>query len=350
MNVLLLLLAAAAQTGLVPAEKLGNVAPGLHYVYYQGVPQDARLLDHLDPVATGTVATFSTYPMRRNYDFGLRLEGYIRIDKPGTYHFFVQSDDTSELRIGGVAIMSNWDKGEQSAEVGLAAGMHTIVLRYQQGGGEFALKVSYSGPGVDKKEIPAGVLFHTKAKLAVEAGFTSLFDGDNLDDWIVVGDPLGFMVCNGEIVSESGRNGLWLRSRKQYGDFDLRLDWRVSKNGNSGVFLRCDAEANPWETGHEVQISNEPRDDMHCTGSLYGTVSVHPRPSETNDVWHHYDIRCAGKKITVTCDGVTCVDVDMDKVPAIAEKPMRGYIGLQDSHNGPPGRIEYRNIRIQELR
>ena len=182
-----------------------------------------------------------------------------------------------------------------------------------------------------------------------EDGFVSLFNGKDLTGWHVMGKPEAFKVMDGVIRSESGKEGLWLRSDRQYCDFILQIEWRVGKNGNSGVFLRSRIEGYPWDTGQEVQISNEHRDDLHCTGSLYGRVPVDPRPDESADVWHEYEIQCRGPFYRVFADRVPVVDVDQRDVPAMKDFPLCGYIGMQDSHNDT-GWIEFRNIRIKELR
>ncbi len=178
-------------------------------------------------------------------------------------------------------------------------------------------------------------------------GFVSLFNGKDLDGWVVMGDPAGFVVKDGVIRSDGASGGLWLRSVRQYSDFVLKVDWRVSRGGNSGVFIRCTEDGYPWVTGSEIQISNEPRDDAHCTGSLYGSVAVNPRPDESADKWHTFEIRCRGRQITVLSDGVKVVDADGDKVEALKARPLSGYIGLQDSHAPKGSYIEYRNIRIK---
>jgi len=182
-------------------------------------------------------------------------------------------------------------------------------------------------------------------------GFQLLFNGQDLNKWVIMGNPEGWKVQNGVIHSDGGKGGNWLRYRRQFSDFILRLEWKVSPGGNSGVFIRCPAAGDPWATGHEVQISNEqpPRDEAHCTGSLYGTVAVNPRPDESPDVWHTYEIRAVGKRITVLCDGVQCVDANLDEVEALKNKPLKGYLGLQDSHTGEGGVIEYRNLRLKDL-
>jgi len=182
-----------------------------------------------------------------------------------------------------------------------------------------------------------------------EAGFVSLFNGKNLAGWHVMGEPGGFEVANGVIRSESGDHGFWLRSDRTYSDFILRIEWRICKKGNSGVFVRSRKTSAPWNPGSEIQISHEHRDDLHCTGALYGRVSVEPRPDESPEVWHEFEIHCRGPRIKVFADQIPVVDVDQRDVPAMKDFPLSGYIGMQDSHTAA-GWVEYRNVRIKELK
>jgi 3-keto-disaccharide hydrolase len=181
--------------------------------------------------------------------------------------------------------------------------------------------------------------------------YTSIFNGSNLEGWVVMGNAEGWAVVDEIIHSDGGKGGNWLRSVKQYDNFSLKLDYKVSSGGNSGVFIRCTEEGNPWETGFECQISNEqpPRDEFHCTGTLYGYIKADPRPDETPDVWHSYEIVCKGNRIIVLVDGHKTVDVEQMKTDNIKDKPLMGYIGLQDSHTAEGCSIDYRNIYIREL-
>lgn len=185
----------------------------------------------------------------------------------------------------------------------------------------------------------------------IEADMHALYDENDLDKWVVMGDPAGFQEMGKILRSEGGKGGNWLRSKEQFSDFILRLEYRVSPGGNAGVFFRCTEEGNPWETGYEAQISNEqpPRDLSHCTGSLYGYVAVDPRPDESPEVWHKYQILCKQNRIQVFVDGINTVDVNINEVDALKTKPMSGYIGLQDSHAGEGSWIEYRNVYIRKL-
>src|SRR6185295_5755117 len=69
------------------------------------------------------------------------------------------------------------------------------------------------------------------------AGFVLLFDGKSLDGWTTSGDMSAWAVKNGEIVIQNDQ-GAWLRTARQYRDFELTLDFNMSKDANSGVGLR----------------------------------------------------------------------------------------------------------------
>ncbi len=185
----------------------------------------------------------------------------------------------------------------------------------------------------------------------IQGEFVSLFDGQSLDQWVIMGNPEGWHVVDGMIHSEGGKGGDWLRSQRQYQNFILTLEYRVAPGGNSGVFFRCPEEGQPWVTGYECQISNEqpPRDALHCTGSLYGLAPADPRPDESPEVWHSLRILCKNRRIMIFVDGNQTVDTNMDQNQAIKNKPLEGYIGLQDSHTGEGRWVEFRDIRIREL-
>ena len=188
-----------------------------------------------------------------------------------------------------------------------------------------------------------------------EDGFVLLFNGKNFNGWEIMGKKEGWAIKDGVIRSGGGQGGNWLRTKKKYRDFILKVEWRVSKEGNSGVFIRSgrDLALSPdglrLITGYEVQISNARRDDSHCTGSLYGFVAVKPRPDEAADRWHRFEIRCQRNRITVKSDGLKCIDFDQSTDAQTKKKPLKGYIGLQDSHSPKGHYIEYRNIRIKPL-
>ncbi len=97
------------------------------------------------------------------------------------------------------------------------------------------------------------------AILCVTVGFSqkkqkavSLFNGKDLSLWEMSDDEPGFEVKEGVIVT-TVQNGSNLFTKKQYGNYILRLEYMLSEVGNSGVLIRSDP-ANAWATGAEVQL------------------------------------------------------------------------------------------------
>jgi glucose/arabinose dehydrogenase len=135
-----------------------------------------------------------------------------------------------------------------------------------------------------------------------------------------------------------------------YGDFFLSLDYRLSSGGNAGIFLRAAATGDPWITGSEIQVTNEPRLPIHSTGSVYDRIPARPAADARHSVWHRMEILMTGYRLRVAVDGVVTVDADdvRQVYPSFAW-PLSGLIGLQNSHSSGPGTVAYRNVRIVSL-
>lgn len=188
------------------------------------------------------------------------------------------------------------------------------------------------------------------AATAAEPGFVSLFNGKDLTSWVVMGSQQGWTVEKGALRSDGGRGGAWIRTDRQFANFIFRLEWMLSTVGNSGVLIRTgEKDVGP---GFEVQLLapwTPPRDDLHCTGALYGHAPANPRPDETPNRWRQMEIACRWKQITVSVDGEVCCHADMDQVPSLRNAALRGYVGMQDSHTGPGEWVKFRNLRIKNL-
>ncbi len=180
-------------------------------------------------------------------------------------------------------------------------------------------------------------------------GFVSIFNGKDLTGWVVEGSPEGFTVIDGCMHSDGGKGGNWIRTARQYGNYVMRLEWMLSKTGNSGIFVR---ESSPAGRGFEVQLLapwTPYRDDLHCTGSMYGFVAADPRPDETTLRWRKAEITCQWKHVKAAIDGVVTSEADYDKVESMKNLPLVGYVGMQDSHTGPGEWVKFRNIEIKDL-
>lgn len=139
-------------------------SPGLQYLYYEGGWQSLQDMPHAQAVKTGNVGAFDTAPRQRDEHFAFRYTGFIKVPKDGIYTFHLRSDDGSRLSIGDSRIV-DFDglhgMAEKSGSVGLKAGLHSITVQYFNATGGRGLEVLYEGPGIEKQEIPAGVLSHT---------------------------------------------------------------------------------------------------------------------------------------------------------------------------------------------
>jgi len=183
----------------------------------------------------------------------------------------------------------------------------------------------------------------------LEKGFVRLFDGRSLDGWD--GDKKLWKAEDGMIVGDSAgiRQNEFLATKKSYADFELRLEFRLRKGeGNSGVQFRSRRVAGKSEvSGYQADIGQA------YWGCLYDEsrrdkilVQAPPELEKAlhKEGWNEYLIRAQGAAITLTLNGVKTVDYrEMDD-----SIPREGIIALQ-VHAGGPLRVEFRNLRIQEL-
>lgn len=143
---------------------------GLQYEYYVGEPANASLeeIGKHKPNAKGRVDRFTTQIRgRRDENFAIKYTGAISVPRPGKYTFYTTSDDGSRVYVDGKPVVDNDGEhapSEKLGEVELAQGDHPIVVTFYQGGGGFELKVEWSGPGIDRQEIPPDVLFSIGGK------------------------------------------------------------------------------------------------------------------------------------------------------------------------------------------
>ena len=154
------------QANQAPAQPAQRVK-GLGYSYFEGNFGDTSGLDSQKPRETGLVEKFTLKPRKRNDNIGFRFTGFLNVPADGSYTFYCASDDGTRLYIGGKLVVENdgvHSTTEKSGTVRLPAGDHPLTLAYFNGGGELTLKVSYDGPGISKREIPAAALSTQEAR------------------------------------------------------------------------------------------------------------------------------------------------------------------------------------------
>ncbi len=184
-------------------------------------------------------------------------------------------------------------------------------------------------------------------------GFVSLFDGRTHDGWIgdVRGYPIedGVMVCHGEDIS----------TRKEYGNFILRFEFKLPPGGNNGVGIRAPAKGDAAYTGMEIQILDDGHEKYkgwlqpwQTQGSIYGVVAARRGFLKPVGQWNREEILADGSHIKVTLNGTVITDADLGKIGKTVDgKPHPGLHNATGhiSWRGHGDPVAFRNVRIKQL-
>jgi hypothetical protein len=193
-------------------------------------------------------------------------------------------------------------------------------------------------------------------------GFKLLFDGNTLAGWrgYKQDQPVGWGVAEGTIhrVGSGGD----LLTAEQYGDFELRLEWKIAPGGNSGIFFRGteENEAIYW-SAPEMQVLD---DSGHANGtdpltSAGSNFALHPAPRgvvRRAGEWNEVRLIVRGNHVEHWLNGTKVVEYELHsddwkaKVAAskFAQWPSygmapRGHIALQDHGD----EVWFRSVRIR---
>ena len=193
---------------------------------------------------------------------------------------------------------------------------------------------------------------------AEENGFVPLYNGKDLNDWHAHNGKISSWKANGELISCIEAGGGWLSTNKEYADYILKVDWRIEKDGNSGIGLRF-TEGDPAHEGMEIQILDDdaPKHKnlvpAQYTGAIYYQVKPLARAAKPLGEWNSYEITCKGPLVVVKLNGVEVCRANMDEEKTgagghkpLSERPRKGYIGLQ-SHD--VSHVDFKNLWIKEL-
>ena len=148
------------------ADVVSGLTNGVSYTYVEGSYSSLPAFATLTPTKTGTTPDFNLSTRNRDENFAFRFNGYVDLPTDGKYVFYTRSDDGSRLLIGNTVVVDNdglHGATEKSGEAYLKAGKHAIDVTFFERTGDQLLTVSYEGPGIAKKIIPASVLFSSPA-------------------------------------------------------------------------------------------------------------------------------------------------------------------------------------------
>ena len=161
-----------------------KVPPNMKFAYFEGGWDDVPDFGVMKPLATGTVSGFDLAVGKQQNNFGMRFTGFLQIDKPGQYQFWIGSDDGSRLQIDGKEVVKHGGvhpHSDKEGRVSLDVGPHEIIVDYFQGGGEWTLTLDMQGQGIKRTSAAAFITMTRERPKPVAT------DGDNDKPFVI--DP-----------------------------------------------------------------------------------------------------------------------------------------------------------------
>ena len=204
----------------------------------------------------------------------------------------------------------------------------------------------------------------------------SLFDGKTMDAWKIFKSEAVpkqcepgvlkdcWLVKDGELWKDGNANDMV--TKEQFGDFELELEWKIGKAGNSGLFYRGTEEHNAiyWSAPEYQLLDNvnaaDNKTDHHLAGSVYDLYEVPRDAAKPAEEWNLTRIVARGNHVEHWLNGKKVAEYEVGspdweakfkaskftKYPNFGRAP-KGHIGIQGNH---PGMLSLRNIRIRELK
>jgi len=204
------------------------------------------------------------------------------------------------------------------------------------------------------QEIP-----NTLTDVEKNEGFVLLFNGKTLDGW--VGNTQSYIVEEGQIVIyPKGGGGGNLLTSKEYSDFILRFEFKLTPGANNGLGIRAPLGGDVAYKGIELQIIDNTAEQYanlepyQYHGSLYGVAPAKRGHLKPVGEWNIQEVIAKGTEIKVILNGTVILDVDYQEAIEAGTMDHKEHPGLlRDSGRigflGHGDVVSFRNIRIKEL-
>ncbi len=190
------------------------------------------------------------------------------------------------------------------------------------------------------------------------AGFKPLFNGRDMTGW--VGNTTGYYAQDGKMICDPKKAGGNVYTADEYGDFVFRFEFKLTPGANNGLGIRAPLSGDAAYQGMELQILDDTAaqyatlQPYQYHGSIYGVVPAKRGHLKPVGEWNSQEVVAKGRQITVTLNGETIVDADIDKASTPETMDHRPHPGLKrdKGHIGFCGHgdyLEFRNIRVKPL-
>lgn len=186
--------------------------------------------------------------------------------------------------------------------------------------------------------------------------FHSIFNGQDFSGWTGALDD--FEIINETMANKQGFHGD-IFTTKSYGDFVVRLQFKLPPAGNSGLALRYQGEGDPHVGGMcELQVldSEHPTyanlDPRQYHGSPYGIAAAKRGFLRKTGEWNFQEVTVLGSKIKAQLNGFTILCVDLNDYHETKDGPLHDLINVATGHFGIASHLDpvaFRQLSIREL-
>ena len=255
------------------------------------------------------------------------------------------------LVVDQVPLENFWDRSKPVYETG--------PIQLQTHGGEIRFRNVFLREITDPEKEQAALETNKKAAAADtaplsadEEGFVPLFTGKDTPGWT------RGVHFNDETFGGRG----WYTARK-FGDFVLRFEFKLVANANSGIGIRSEVNTDAAYHGMEIQVLDDSGSNFRSIkpwqhhGSIYGICAAEPGHLKPLGEWNSQEIYAQGNRIRATLNDKVIVDCDIKEATQGGKRTLSGkrHPGLFNADGylailGHGGRVEFRNMRIKELK
>ena len=180
------------------------------------------------------------------------------------------------------------------------------------------------------------------------AGWVTLFDGKNLDNWNQIGTA-NWRLEDGAAVADKG-NG-FLVTKQDYTNFQLRVEFWYAEETNSGVFVHCtDPASVTGKTSYEVNLWDTRPEKDYGTGAIVDLAKVNPMPLAAGK-WGVYEITVKDDTFTVVLNGQKTVDGVKGSKFSSGRIALQHGLGNKDANGvaSDKGMVKFRKVEIRPL-